>query len=119
LLRRRWGALTAVDMEADGALGRKRVWASIAPRVADGICMDAEGNIWVANPLAPECFLVAAGGEVLDVVETGQNCYACALGGDDGRTLWMMTAPTSFEPEVGATAMGKVLVAEVRTGSRK
>ena len=107
------GALTAFDVTADGMLRRQRVWAPIAPRVADGICLNAEGNVWVANPLAPECFLVARGGDVLDVIETGQNCFACALGGAEGRTLWMCTAPDSFEPEKGASPAGKLIAVEV------
>jgi sugar lactone lactonase YvrE len=107
------GVLTAFDIEADGALSGRRVWATIWPRVADGIALNAEGNIWVAHPLAPECFLVAPGGEVLEVIDTGQICYACMLGGDDGRTLWMLTAATSLEPERGLPPAGKLLAASV------
>ena len=107
------GMLTAFDIEADGTLSGRRVWAMIWPRVADGIALNAEGNIWVAHPLAPECFLVTPGGEVLEVIDTGQICYACMLGGEDGRTLWMLTAPTSLAPETGAAPAGKLLVARV------
>ena len=52
------GALTAFNIDVDGRLSRRRTWASLFPRVPDGIALDADGNIWVANPLAPECFLV-------------------------------------------------------------
>jgi sugar lactone lactonase YvrE len=107
------GVLTAFDIEADGSLSGRRVWATIWPRVADGIALNAEGNVWVANPLAAECFLVAPGGEILEVIDTGQICYACMLGGGDGQTLFMLTAPTSFEPEPGARPAGKLLVARV------
>jgi len=107
------GVLTAFDIGADGRLSGRRVWATLWPRVADGIALNAEGNLWVAHPLAPECFLVAPGGEVLEVIDTGQICYACMLGGDDGRTLWMLTAPTSLAPEPGAAPAGKLLAASV------
>jgi sugar lactone lactonase YvrE len=107
------GALTAFDISADGALSNRRLWAPTWPRVPDGIALDAHGAIWVANPLAPECVLIAEGGDVLDVIETGEPCFACMLGGDDGRTLFMMTAPSSIAHEAAAAAQGKVVVASV------
>ena len=105
--------LSAFDISADGSLSNRRVWASTRPRVPDGITLDANGNIWIANPVAPECALIAQGGEVLDVIDTGQLCFACMLGGDDGRTLFMLTAHTSFAHEAAATPTGKLLIATV------
>jgi len=105
--------LTAFDIGADGALANRRVWAPTAPRVPDGICLDAEGAIWVANPIAPECVRIAEGGEVLEVIATGQLCYACMLGGDDGKTLFMLTAATSDHAEAAKAQTGRILVARV------
>ncbi len=105
--------LTAFDIGADGALANRRVWAATAPRVPDGICLDANGAVWIANPIAPECALIAEGGEVLEVIETGMPCYACMLGGDDGRTLFMLTAPSSDAGEAAKAPKGQVLIAEV------
>jgi sugar lactone lactonase YvrE len=107
--------LTAFDIDDDGFLSGRRVWADIRPRVPDGICLDAKGAIWVANPIAPECALIAEGGAVLEVIETGDPCYACMLGGEDGRTLFMLTAPTSIADEAAASAKGKLLIATVDT----
>lgn len=104
--------LTAFDIGADGGLSNRREWAPLGARVPDGICLDAEGAIWVANPVAPECVRVARGGEVLEVIDTGQACYACMLGGDDGRTLFMLTA-AGLGGEGGDGRTGKVIVAEV------
>jgi len=87
--------LTAFDISGDGTLGNRRVWAPLEGIAPDGICLDADGNIWVANALAPECVLVAEGGEILRRVETTRNCYACMLGGSDGRTLYAVTASGS------------------------
>ena len=81
----------------------------------DGICLDAEGAIWVANPIAPECVRIAQGGEVLEVIETGQPCYACMLGGDDGRTLFMLTAASSDHGQAAASQTGEVLIATVES----
>jgi sugar lactone lactonase YvrE len=105
--------LTAFDVAADGTLSNRRIWAAIGPRVPDGIALDASGAIWVANPLAPECALIAAGGKVLDVIDTEQPCYACMLGGADGKTLFMLTAKTSIGHMAAASPQGKVLVATV------
>ena len=107
------GRLTAFDIAADGALSGRRIWAETWPRVPDGICLDAGGAIWIANPIAPECVLFAQGGEVLDVIETGDPCYACMLGGDDGRTLFMLTAPSSLAHEAAVAPKGRLMVATV------
>jgi sugar lactone lactonase YvrE len=107
------GALTAFDIAADGTLTNRRLWASTAPRVPDGIALDAEGAIWIANPIAPECVRIAQGGAVLEVVETGQPCYACMLGGDDGKTLFMLTAATSIAHEAAKSPSGKLLITMV------
>src|SRR6185369_13234034 len=89
------GVLTAFDIGENGDLSNRRVWASTSPRVPDGIALDAAGAIWVANPIAPECVRIAEGGEVKEVIETGAPCYACMLGGEDGKTLFMLTASGS------------------------
>jgi sugar lactone lactonase YvrE len=105
--------LTAFDLGADGALTNRRLWADTSPRVPDGIALDADGNIWIANPIAPECVLIARGGKVLEVIDTGQQCYACMLGGDDGRTLFMLTAQTSIAHEAAESPKGQLLTATV------
>jgi sugar lactone lactonase YvrE len=100
--------LTAFDIQADGSITGRRVWADLGGRVPDGSCLDAAGRIWVANPVASECVLVAEGGEVVQVVETTQPCIACALGGDERRTLYCLTAPTSDPDVVSAGRHAKV-----------
>lgn len=108
------GRLTALDIGADGSLSNRREWAPTWPRVPDGICLDASGAIWIANPLAPECARIAPGGEVLDVVETGGlPCFACMLGGPEGKHLFMLVAPSSDAGEAAKAPLGKVLVTEV------
>lgn len=101
-------ALTAFDIAPDGSLTNRRVWASLGGRPADGICLDADGQIWVANPLANEVFRVREGGDVTEVVETSQPCFACMLGGDDGRTLFALTAASSVEEIASKERTGKI-----------
>lgn len=105
--------LTAFDIVKNGELKNRRVWAATGARVPDGICMNADGNIWVANAIGHECVLIAEGGEVLEVVNTSQNCYACMLGAKDGKTLFMLTAKSSHAKIAGARRDGKIEVANV------
>jgi sugar lactone lactonase YvrE len=105
--------LTAFDIGADGGLANRRVWAEVGMVAPDGICLDADGNIWVANALAAECALLAPGGEVLRRIATSQNCYACMLGGDDGRDLYLVTAQDSHHAAASARRTGRIESARV------
>jgi len=106
--------LTAFDIAADGSLSNRRVWAPVGMRAPDGICLDAAGNVWIANAIAPECVLVAPGGEIVATVSTDQPCFACMLGGEDGRTLFMMTAPSSLAEIASASRQGRIMTAIVQ-----
>lgn len=107
--------LTAFDIGADGTLSNRRVWATLGMRAPDGICLDANGHVWVANAIAPECVLVAPGGTIVATVGTDQPCFACMLGGADRRTLFMMTAPTSMADVVSVGRQGRIAAARVDT----
>jgi sugar lactone lactonase YvrE len=107
------GHLTAFDRSADGTLSNRRVWAAVPGLAPDGMCLDADGCVWVANAVAAECLRVAEGGQVVDKVRTSQNAYACMLGGDDRRTLFVVTAPTSTESVARERTDGKIEQARV------
>ncbi|NJD32514.1 MAG: SMP-30/gluconolactonase/LRE family protein [Gammaproteobacteria bacterium] len=100
--------LTSFDVASDGTLGNRRTWATLGMRAPDGICLDADGHVWIANAIAPECLLIAPGGEVVATVQTSQPCFACMLGGEDRRTLYMMTAPTSMADVVSQARQGRI-----------
>lgn len=90
-----WGQrLTAFDIAADGSLSNRRVWADISPHLPDGSCLDAEGAMWVADPRGNCVVRVKEGGEITDTIDTGRGAYACMLGGDDGKSLFICTAPS-------------------------
>src|SRR5881227_564005 len=83
--------LTAWTITDSGELVDRRLWADLGPGSApDGICADAEGAIWYASVPGQRCSRVAAGGEVLDTIDADRGCFACMLGGDDGRTLYIV-----------------------------
>lgn len=105
--------LTAFDVAANGDLSNGRLWADLGGRLPDGICLDADGAVWFANAGAAECVRVAEGGEVLDVVATTAPCFACMLGGPDGRTLFTLESAASHHREASAQRAGRILVSEV------
>ncbi|MGI8553603.1 MAG: SMP-30/gluconolactonase/LRE family protein [Dehalococcoidia bacterium] len=105
--------LTAFDIATDGSLANRREWASTGDAAPDGICLDRDGAIWVANPRAPECIRVAEGGAVLDRVSTSRNCYACALGGPDRTTLFMLTCAGGSSAQRAAARNGRIETAAV------
>jgi len=103
--------LTAYDIAADGTLSGRRVWAELDNAAPDGICLDAEGAIWYADVPNRHCVRVREGGEVITTVALDRGCFACILGGADGRTLFIVAAefagPASFAP--GAPRTGQVV----------
>ncbi len=84
--------LTAFDIEADGGLANRRVWADLDGGVPDGICMDAEGAVWYADVPHRRCVRVREGGDVLQTIELDRGCFACTLGGAHGTTLFITAA---------------------------
>jgi sugar lactone lactonase YvrE len=84
--------LTAFDIDEDGSLSNRRVWADLGDGVPDGICLDAEGALWYADVPNKRCVRVLEGGEVLRTVDVGLGCFACMLGGEDRKTLFVMAA---------------------------
>jgi len=91
--------MTEFDITADGSLTNRRVWAELGESsVPDGIALDADGAIWVASPFSHELLRVKRGGEVVERIKREQMPIACALGGPDLRTLYLLTSE-SVEPD--------------------
>ncbi len=86
--------LTGFNIEADGSLTRRRVWADIG-MAPDGICLDAEGCIWIASPTDCAAVRFREGGEEVDRVDVGRKAIACMLGGPERRTLFLLTSETT------------------------
>lgn len=96
--------LTAFDVAPDGNLTNQRLFAQFgdpARDVPDGLCIDSAGAVWVAMPFAGEFWRVEDGGTITDRVKpapgTGTYCVDCILGGEDGRTLFLLVADTDVE----------------------
>lgn len=100
--------LTAFDVAADGSLSGRRVWANLGEVMPDGICLDAEGAIWFGSPLTAQFLRVREGGEITDRIACTQPAIACALGGADGRTLYLVSGPTTHPKEALAARAGRI-----------
>lgn len=93
------GRLTAFDIQSDGSLENRRIWADLTGRAPDGCCLDAEGAIWVASPTTHDFVRVREGGEITDRIEVDRMAIACTLGGADGRSLFLLTSMTTQSAE--------------------
>lgn len=108
--------LTAFDIRPDGSLTGRRVWAELPGSPPDGIALDAEGAVWFADAAGNRAVRVREGGKILDEVSAGDlGVFACALGGDDGHTLFLCAAPTYDPEEAAKIRQARVLTTRVET----
>lgn len=107
--------LTAYDVAADGSLSRRRTFADLPAGVQpDGICLDAEGAVWIANPAgSPAVLRVRDGGEVTDTIALESHAYAIMLGGPERRHLFICTSASHDPAEIAASPSARLLVTEV------
>jgi sugar lactone lactonase YvrE len=91
--------LSAFDVGPDGALSGRRVFAETAPVRPDGICLDAEGAVWVGSPYTHELVRVGPDGAVV-ARHPVPGAVACVLGGPERTTLYVAAVdPTAIPPE--------------------
>jgi sugar lactone lactonase YvrE len=108
--------LTAFDIAPDGSLSNRRVWADLAGGFPDGICLDADGAVWYGDVPNQRCVRVREGGQVAETIVLDRGCFACALGGPDGRTLFLTAAKFSGpEGMASEERTGQVLTVGVAT----
>jgi sugar lactone lactonase YvrE len=105
--------LTAFDIQSNGSLMGRRLWASTAPAGPDGICLDAEGAIWIASPRTREVLRIREGGQIDKRISLSKSAFACMLGGPDRRTLFILTADSFLPDEARVRLSGRVEFVEV------
>jgi sugar lactone lactonase YvrE len=106
--------LSAFDIAGDGSLSNRRVWAAL-DGYPDGICIDRENAVWYADVPNKRCVRVKEGGEVLQTVELDRGCFACMLGGEDQKTLFLIVSEwrgMEQMSEVARQRTGQVLAIE-------
>jgi sugar lactone lactonase YvrE len=108
-------SLVAFDIGADGALSGRRAWADLGDGAPDGICVDAQNSVWYADVPNKRCVRVAEGGSVRQVIELDRGGFACALGGPDMTTLFIVAAEWRgmTESEMVVPGSGQVLATRV------
>ena len=100
--------LTLFDIGAEGSLDKRRVFAQFDDCYPDGICLDAEGAIWVADARGNRVIRVFEGGRIERTISTGeQGAFACMLGGPDRRTLFICTS-SGTGPTMGSKRDGRI-----------
>jgi sugar lactone lactonase YvrE len=77
------------------------------------ICIDVEGAVWYGDVPSRRCVRVREGGQVRDTIELDRGCFACMLGGEDGRTLFLVATQWSgTENMADATRTGQLLTVQ-------
>jgi sugar lactone lactonase YvrE len=120
--------VAAFDIAEDGTLENRRTWAEFGPTpterdlepllgqvvvAPDGCGLDAEGALWIADAIGGRAIRVFEGGKIERTVEPGSGVFACMLGGDDGRTLFLCSAPDFHEEARKNAREGRLLAIDV------
>lgn len=107
--------ILAFTAEEDGSLSAPRVFTDLgADRHPDGLCVDAEGAVWVGCYDTGEFLRVVDGGTVTHRIGIDRGwAIAPALGGADGRTLYMVVDDTTLEGLVAGASTGWIMQARV------
>jgi sugar lactone lactonase YvrE len=101
--------LSSFAIAADGALSDRRVFAEGLDGPPDGIAIDVEGGVWTALTLANRFERITDGGTVTDSVDAGgRTAIACALGGPEGRTLFLVTTTDAYPQRLVGTNLSRV-----------
>lgn len=103
----------AFTIAEDAKLVDRRRWADVPGAAPDGCTLDAEGGIWFADALGSRVLRIVEGGDVTHEIPTPMPTFACVLGGDDGRSLFVLCAPGTHPSEVGGAAAGAIYVTTV------
>lgn len=107
------GRLSAFDIRDDGTLSERRDFALLPGIAPDGICLDAEGAVWVACPISGRVVRVREGGDITHDLEVDTLAFACMLGGPQRRHLFICTSKHSAAADCRAEHTGRIEVVEV------
>ena len=134
--------LTSFDIEDNGELINRKLWARTSPlfslliikflsllgfdlskvdfskysknlHVPDGICLDEKNGIWIASPTSKAVVRIEKGGNITDIISTPKGAFACMLGGKDRKTLYVIISNSSDPKEAQASPEGEIHSIEV------
>ncbi len=107
------GRYTAWDIEPDGSLTNRRIWATLDGHTPDGCCLDADGAIWMSDVSNNRFCRVLEGGDITDTIDVDGNAVACMLGGDDGRTLHLLISPSTVSEALAGKGLSTIATTRV------
>lgn len=104
---------TAFTIAHDGSLTEPRIWASVPGAAPDGCTLDADNAIWFSDAVGRQVVRIVGSSSGLDDEQTirygtPDDTYACMLGGDDGRTLFVLCSSGAHPDQVAGTATGRI-----------
>ncbi len=107
--------LTAYDVLPNGDLANRRIYAELGEGVQpDGIALDAQGGVWIANPEGKHAVLrVLQGGEIAEAIALDTDGYAVMLGGPERRHLLICASKTHNPAEIAQSPSVTLRVLEV------
>lgn len=120
--------ISVFSVHPDGSLGERRDWVKFAELpdmtdmttamgqlvvAADGCCIDTDGSLWAADALGQRIVHIEPGKGIVDQLEFDTGVFACGLGGDDGRTLFVCAAPDFNEHQRKVETEGKLLAVRI------
>ena len=134
--------LTSFDIEDNGELTNRKLWARTSPlfslliikslsslgfdlskidfskysknlHVPDGICLDEKNGIWIASPTTKAVVRIEKGGNITDKINTPKGAFACMLGGKERKTLYVIISNSSDPEEAQASPEGEIHSIEV------
>ena len=106
---RRLTAFAIADGDDKGALSDRRVFADGLDGPPDGIALDAEGGVWTSMTLAHQFERILEGGEVTDRIDMGERvATACALGGPERRTLFLLSSTDAYPKRLVGTRLSQL-----------
>lgn len=113
---RRLSAFSIGDDGDPGGLSERRVFAEGLDGPPDGIALDAEGGVWTSMTLAHQFERITAGGDVTDRIDMGDRvAIACALGGPQGRTLFLLSSTEAYPQRLVGTRLSRLDAVTVTT----
>jgi len=106
--------LTAFDIEADGSLSGRRLFAQLMDgSVPDGIALDDQGAVWMASPTTKDCLRVLPSGEIAQRIDTGRQAITCTLGGEARKTLYIALSDSTDREKCRASMNAEIVSVRV------
>jgi sugar lactone lactonase YvrE len=108
--------LSAFAIDDDGGLRDRRVFADGLDGPPDGIALDAQGAVWASMTLAHQFERITEGGDVTDRIDMGERvAIACALGGPQRRTLFLLSSTDAYPQRLVGTRQSRLDAVTVST----